>query len=107
VDGTRPLQPNLTDRDSEGKYPESLKDHIEQAWKNVEAALIDAGGKGLDEVYSINTYHCPMSEESLMVCVEYVKKHMPHKPIWTAVGVAALADPGMKIEIVVKAKSQW
>jgi enamine deaminase RidA (YjgF/YER057c/UK114 family) len=48
-----------------------------------------------------------MSEESLMVCVEYVKKHMSHKPIWTAVGVPALADPGMKIEIVVKAKSQW
>ena len=101
-----PHPARVIDRDAEGKYAESLKDHIEQAWKNVEAALIDAGGKGLEEVYSINTYHCPMSEEALIFCVEYVKKYMPHKPIWTAVGVQALADPGMKIEIVVKAKSQ-
>jgi enamine deaminase RidA (YjgF/YER057c/UK114 family) len=32
---------------------------------------------------------------------------MSHKPLWTAVGVPNLAEPDMKIEIVVKAKAQW
>ena len=47
-----------------------------------------------------------MDEESLGISVKYVKQYMPHKPIWTALGVAALADKNMKIEVVVKAKTQ-
>ena len=73
----------------------------------MEKALKDAGGKGLEEVYSITSYHCPMDDESLGIAVKYVKEYMKHKPIWTAVGVPALADKEMKIEIVVKAKTQW
>jgi len=48
-----------------------------------------------------------MSEESLLMAVKYMKQYAPHKPLWTAVGVAALAQKEMQIEVVVKAKSQW
>ena len=47
-----------------------------------------------------------MEEEALGIAVKYVNQYMPHKPIWTAIGVAALADKEMKIEIAVKAKIQ-
>ena len=36
-----------------------------------------------------------MSDESLGACVAGLKKYCPgHQPVWTAVGVAALAFPG-------------
>jgi enamine deaminase RidA (YjgF/YER057c/UK114 family) len=93
-------------RYDDGNYPDTLDEHIHQAFKNVEKALKDAGGKGFEEVYSITTYHCHMDQESLEIAVKYVKEYMKHKPIWTAVGVAALADKDMKIEVVVKAKTK-
>jgi enamine deaminase RidA (YjgF/YER057c/UK114 family) len=61
----------------------------------------------LDEVYSVTSYHCPMDQDSLASATKWLKHYMPHKPLWTAVGVPMLAEPKMKIEILVKAKSQW
>ena len=98
---------NLYPRNEDGSYPENLDEHIHNAWKNVEKTLKAAGGKGWDEVFSVTTYHCPMSEESLLTAVKYMKQYAPHKPLWTAVGVAALAQKEMQIEVVVKAKAQW
>src|SRR5271170_2083169 len=86
---------NFVFRDDEGKFPEDLDEHIHLAFKNCEKALKDAGGKGFDEVYSLVTYHCPMDDESLGIAVKYVKMYLPHKPIWTAVGVPALAEKQM------------
>jgi non-canonical poly(A) RNA polymerase PAPD5/7 len=97
----------LTASNPDRGFPDTLDEHIHNAWKNVETALKAAGGKGWEEVYSVTTYHCPMSEESLGIAVKYMKQYAPHKPLWTAVGVAALAHPKMKIEVAVKAKSQW
>jgi enamine deaminase RidA (YjgF/YER057c/UK114 family) len=94
-------------RDEPGKYPKDLDAHIHQAFKNVEKALKDAGGKGWEEVYSVTTYHVPLDDASLGVCVKYFKEYMSHKPLWTAVGVPNLAEKEMQIEIVVKAKTQW
>ena len=48
-----------------------------------------------------------MSKESLVSCSKHLKQYAPHKPLWTAIGVAALAEEEMQIEVVVKAKSQW
>jgi enamine deaminase RidA (YjgF/YER057c/UK114 family) len=89
------------------KYPEDLDAHIAQAFKNVEAALKVAGGKGWEEVYSVTTYHVPLKKEALEITSKYFKEYMTHKPLWTAVGVPNLAEKEMQIEIVVKAKSQW
>lgn len=44
-----------------------------------------------------------MNEESLGIAVKYVKQYMPHNPIWTSMGVPALADENMIIEVVIKA----
>ena len=99
------FQANL--RKEDGSFPKDLDEHIHQAFKNVELALKDAGGKGWDEVYSVTTYHVPMNQDVVVVAAKYFKQYAPHKPIWTAVGVTALADEQMQIEVVVKAKSQW
>ena len=45
-----------------------------------------------------------MSDESLAIASGLFKKWMPdHKPIWTAIGVAKLAEEEMRIEIEVVA----
>lgn len=98
----------LTNRTKPHTYPKDLDEHIHQAFRNVEAALKDAGGKGWEEVYSVTTYHSPMSEDSIKICGKLFGEYMPnHLPLWTAIGVAALAEKEMQIEIVVKAKSHW
>lgn len=94
-------------RDAQGKYPKDIDEHIHQAFKNVELALKAAGGKGWEEVYSVTTYHVPMNHTALETSSKYFKQYAPHKPIWTAVGVPALAEEEMQIEVVVKAKTQW
>jgi hypothetical protein len=48
-----------------------------------------------------------MDQDSLASATKWLKHYMPHKPLWTAVGVPMLAEPKMKIEVVVKAKSLW
>jgi enamine deaminase RidA (YjgF/YER057c/UK114 family) len=81
--------------------------HIHNAWKNVELALKAAGGKGWEEVYSVTTYHVGLDDEALNTAAKYFKQYAPHKPLWTVLGVAKLAQDEMIIEVVVKAKSQW
>ena len=52
----------------------------------------------------MTSYHAPMSDESLGFVSAQFKKWMPdHKPIWTAIGVAKLAEEEMRIEIEVVA----
>ena len=55
----------------------------------------------------MTTYHVPMSQEALETTSKYFKEYAPHKPLWTAVGVPRLAEEEMKIEVVVKALTQW
>lgn len=68
----------------------------------------DAGvNEGWKSVFRVNSYHVEMAgmeEEVLGRMVENFKKYMPnHQPIWTCVGVPALALPEMKVEIEVVA----
>jgi enamine deaminase RidA (YjgF/YER057c/UK114 family) len=88
-----------------GVFPDTVREQIEQAFKNVELALKDAGGKGWEQVYRINSYHVPLDEEAIAIMAEQMKKWMPsHQPIWTCVGVAQLAEKEMKVEIEVVAE---
>ncbi|KAL7904932.1 Endoribonuclease L-PSP/chorismate mutase-like protein [Trichoderma velutinum] len=87
-----------------GEYQKDLDAQIDQAFANVERALKDAGGKGWSQVYRINTYHVPISNEALGAVTRNIRQYMPeHQPIWTAVGVARLAEDDMLIEIEVVA----
>ncbi|KAH8660082.1 L-PSP endoribonuclease family protein [Xylariales sp. PMI_506] len=87
-----------------GVFPREINAQIDQAFKNVELTLKDAGGKGWSQVYRINTYHVPINEEALEAVTRNLKQYAPnHQPIWTAVGVTRLAEDDMRIEIEVVA----
>ena len=85
------------------KFPESLADEIAQAFRNVERTLATAGA-GWEHVVHVNSYHVgfpPVANEAM---VKLFRHYMPnHAPIWTQLGVAALGDPTMRIEIRVTA----
>jgi enamine deaminase RidA (YjgF/YER057c/UK114 family) len=77
-----------------------IYEEIDQAFENVDLALKDAGGKGWEQVYKVNSYHTDMSHNALMHMVENLNKRMPnHKPIFTCVGVTELGMEGMRVEI--------
>lgn len=77
---------------------------IDQAFENVDHCLKDAGGKGWSQVFRINSYHVPVNNEALAAMTRNLAKWMPdHKPLWTCVGVASLAEDDMGVEIEVAA----
>jgi enamine deaminase RidA (YjgF/YER057c/UK114 family) len=90
--------------DDDLQIPESLEDEIAQAFRNVERTLATAGA-GWEDVVHINSYHVGgFPPEVNEVMVKLFRHYMPnHAPIWTEVGVAALALPTMRIEIRVTA----
>ena len=104
-----PQSPLLT-RNAGGWDPETYVIHreinkqIDQAFENVDLALKDAGGKGWDQVFRVNSYHVPLNNEALEAVVRNFRKWMPnHQPIWTAVGVQRLGEDDMRVEIEVSA----
>lgn len=86
--------------DDEGNLAKGdIKKQVEYAFANLEKCMKEAGGKGWSEVYIVRSWHTNL-DESFPIIVEQFKKSMPnHAPIWTCVGVASLAIPGMEIEI--------
>jgi enamine deaminase RidA (YjgF/YER057c/UK114 family) len=85
------------------EFPESLTDEIAQAFRNVERTLASAGA-GWEQVVQVNSYHLGFPEEVNRAMTERFRHYMPdHAPIWTALGVAALGDPKMRVEIRVTA----
>ena len=85
------------------EFPESLTDEIAQAFRNVERTLATAGA-GWEHVIQVNSYHVGFPEEVNQAMTERFRHYMPdHAPIWTALGVAALGDPKMRVEIRVTA----
>ncbi|TKA71184.1 hypothetical protein B0A55_09509 [Friedmanniomyces simplex] len=79
---------------------------ITQAFANVDLTLRTAGVEGgLKQVFSVKSYHVGAIDEAV---IDSMKKNMQkwmaeHRPIWTMVGVTALAIPAMKVEIDVVA----
>jgi enamine deaminase RidA (YjgF/YER057c/UK114 family) len=71
-------------------------------------ALAEAGGTWRD-VVSIRSYHVPtaddaIGDEHMSVMVDQFRKRFGESlPLWTAVGVKALALPGMHVEVEVVA----
>ncbi|KAL5384447.1 hypothetical protein DPSP01_005246 [Paraphaeosphaeria sporulosa] len=89
---------------STGAYNTDIKAQIEQAFANVDLNLRDAGGKGWDQVFRVNSYHVPLNNEALGAMTKAFKKWMPgHSPIWTCVGVQRLGEDDMRVEIEVVA----
>jgi enamine deaminase RidA (YjgF/YER057c/UK114 family) len=55
-------------------------------------------------VIHVNSYHVGISEDTNRVMVELLRRYMPDRaPIWTCLGVAALASPTMRVEVRVTA----
>jgi len=88
------------------EFPESITDEIAQAFRNVERTLAVAGA-GWKHVVHVNSYHVGLDghqEEINQAMTERFRHYMPdHAPIWTLLGVAALGDPKMRVEIRVTA----
>ncbi|CAF1268126.1 unnamed protein product [Rotaria sordida] len=83
-----------------GEFDESASIQIDQAFKNVQLNLIDAGGKGWEQVFRIVSYHIPLNDEAIEAMVRNLKKWCPnHDPIWTVLGVSKLGEDPMKVEI--------
>ncbi len=86
------------------QIPEAFADEIAQAFRNVERTLATAGASW-EHVIHVNSYHVgefpPEVNDEMLRLFRY---YMPnHAPIWTEVGVPALALPKMRIEIRVTA----
>lgn len=87
-----------------GVIHREINAQIDQAFENVDLNLKDAGGKGWDQVFRVNSYHVPINDEALEAMVRNFKRWMPnHQPIWTCVGVTRLGEDDMRVEIEVVA----
>lgn len=88
------------------EFPESIADEIGQAFRNIERTLATAGARW-EHVIGVTSYHVGLDrdyQQVLQAMTERFRHHMPdHEPIWTCLGVAALADPKMRVEIHVTA----
>ncbi len=84
------------------EFPESLTDEITQAFRNIERTLAVAGA-GWEHVTHVSSYHVGLDghqEEVNQAMTERFRHYMPdHAPVWTCLGVAALGDPKMRVEI--------
>ena len=81
-----------------GVYFKEINQQIDQAFANVDLNLKDAGGKGWEQVFRVNSYHVPLNNEALEAMVRNFKHWMPnHSPIWTCVGVTRLGEDDMRV----------
>lgn len=84
------------------EFPESITAEIAQAFRNVERTLALAGARW-EHVIHVNSYHVGFGghqEEINQAMTEQFRHYMPdHAPVWTCLGVAALGDPKMRVEI--------
>lgn len=87
----------------EWEYPDTLEEEIAQAFRNVGRTLATAGA-GWKDVVHVNSYHVGFAPKVNQTMVRLMREHMPERaPIWTQLGVAALGDPAMRVEIRVTA----
>lgn len=82
----------------------SLEEEIVKACDNVERTLAEAGASWRD-VVNIRSYHVPTADDSIgdehmSVMVDQFRKRFGETaPLWTALGVKALALPDQRVEI--------
>jgi enamine deaminase RidA (YjgF/YER057c/UK114 family) len=83
--------------------PDDVHEQIGNAFRNVATVLAEASASW-EDVIDITSYHVEVSEAVLGAVTESLRRHCPnHQPLWTVVGVAALALPSMKVEITANA----
>jgi enamine deaminase RidA (YjgF/YER057c/UK114 family) len=86
----------------------SLHEEIVKAFDNVEKTLAEAGASWRD-VVNIHSYHVPTADDSIgdehmsAMVDQFRKRFGESLPLWTALGVKALALPQMHLEIEVVA----
>jgi len=85
----------------------SIETEVARAFDNV-AFMLKAVGLDWSHVAHVNTYHVPEADGRIAAAtaevVRQFRLRMPnHKPIWTCLGVVALGDPGMRVEVRVTA----
>jgi enamine deaminase RidA (YjgF/YER057c/UK114 family) len=85
----------------------SIEAEINQAFENV-ASMLGAVGLSWANVAHVNSYHTVEPDGTILAATAEMarqfRQRMPvHKPIWTCLGVAALGDPKMRVEIRVTA----
>merc|ERR1712113_1317325 len=57
-----------------GVFEKEITAQIDLAFKNVDRALRDAGGKGWEQVFRVNSYHLPLNREAEEAMVRSLKK---------------------------------
>ncbi|MEO3754486.1 RidA family protein [Streptomyces sp. B6B3] len=86
-------------RDEHLNAVEDKEEQFTQAFENVEKVL-SAAGATLDDVVDMVTYHTDMRDLQLFITVkDRFFTNLERLPAWTAIGVAALAMPGLFAEI--------
>jgi enamine deaminase RidA (YjgF/YER057c/UK114 family) len=89
--------------DEEFQFADDVHAQIRQAFSNVGTVLAEADATWAN-VIDITSYHVELGEAVLGTMVEELRRYCPdHQPLWTVIGVAALALPAMKIEITANA----
>jgi enamine deaminase RidA (YjgF/YER057c/UK114 family) len=84
-------------------FPAEPGQQMRLAFANVSTVLA-AGGSSWLEVVEVTSYHVGLDGAALDLMVELLREHCPaHQPLWTVLGVAALARPEMVVEIAVRA----
>ncbi|OBK24265.1 Rid family hydrolase [Mycobacterium asiaticum] len=84
----------------------SLEDEITRACDNVEKTLAEAGATWSD-VVNVHSYHVPTAADSIgaqhmsLMVDQFRQRFGKSLPLWTAVGVQALALPNQRVEIEV------
>src|ERR1700761_4330072 len=87
-------------------FPESVRDEVIQAFDNVERTLGTAGASwrrgGRVPSDHLPTADGTIGQDHLHTMAEQFRRRMGERaPLWTCIGVAALANPTMRVEIQV------
>lgn len=86
-------------RDENLNAVEDKEAQFTQAFVNVEKVLAEAGAT-FDDVVDMVTYHTDMRDLELFIKVkDRFFTNLERLPAWTALGVAALAMPGLFAEV--------
>ena len=89
-------------RDADLNVIEGAEAQFTQAFENV-SKVLQAAGAGFDDVVDMLTFHMDMRDLPLFMNVKD-RYFSGRVPAWTGIGVAALAMPGLLVEIKCTAK---